>query len=167
MPIPESFGPMGAGRGHRRILRQHQPRMAAKERSYGYTDASAVAKGWSHPQGAVTRNGRGYATRGNYLPGVGESGTGWSGNTPQATPRSDKGEEAEGECGAIRGRLCDYRHLPGGSGKRGETLGRAVPRYAGPAAVAQENTYRPHRRRLRLPWMEFPEIRRNVADQTE
>lgn len=67
--------------------------------------AGVIHKGQLHATDAGT-------PQGDHFPRVGKSGTRWSGNTPQATPRSDKGEKAEGECGAIRRRLRDHGSLP-------------------------------------------------------
>jgi RNA-directed DNA polymerase len=39
------FRLLGIGRRHRRVLRQHQPRLAVKECPYGCTDAPAMVKG--------------------------------------------------------------------------------------------------------------------------
>ena len=55
----------------------------------------------------------------------------------------------------------------GGAGKRGQTLGRAVPGGTRAAVVTRENADRPHRSRLRLPGMEFPQVRREAPDQAE
>ncbi|MGT2492518.1 hypothetical protein ACU4GD_23240 (plasmid) [Cupriavidus basilensis] len=47
----------------------------------------------------------------------------------------------------------------------GEAVGRAVPSSTGADAIDGENADRPHCRRLRLPWVEFPEVLENAAHQ--
>src|SRR3990167_1220374 len=126
-----------------------------------------MVEGWRGSQRPATGNGCRYATGWDYLAHPGEHGARRLGITAQATPGRDKGQEAEGQRGALCGRLRDHWRLPGASGKRGQTLGRAVPGGTRAATVTRENADRPHRPGLRFPWMELPQVQREAPDQAE
>jgi RNA-directed DNA polymerase len=104
--------------------------MAAKECPYGYTDASAVVKGRSHPQGAVTRNGCRYATRGIISPVLANLAL----DGLETLLKQYLGVTRAKKLKVNVVRYADDFVItgpPGGTGERSETLGRAVPRDAG------------------------------------
>jgi RNA-directed DNA polymerase len=82
--VSAGFGPMDTGRGHHRVLRQHQSRMAASQRSHEQTRSQAVVEIRSHRQRATEPHRDGNAARRDHLADTGEH------NAQRAGTRTDK-----------------------------------------------------------------------------
>lgn len=168
----EGLARMGAGRRHQGLLRQHIPRMAHGERAHGQGRDGPVPEGRVHGAGRAARDRGRHAPGRHHQPDLPRPRPRRDGEAARRSPRPgrhgreglEKGRQEQGPpckvCRRLRGHR---RESPGGRG--GEGSARPLPRGAGACAVGGEDAGHKHRRRIRLPGLELPQVQREAHHQ--
>ena len=139
--------------------------MDGRQHPHGQGDPAEVARGGICVPGRTLPDRCRGPSRGNYFTGSGQHDVGWSRSDAGREVSEGKADRPENAHGAVRGRLHHHWPLERVAGARGQTRGGRISGGTWAHPIAGQDQGNAHRRRVRLPRMEYPQVQRQAVDE--